>query len=156
MMLADMLRAVADDPAFVPSLVGLADEIQLGDADRVRLEEYAVRKRWGLRGLADALGDASSETDLYRCLASAWLEHRFEWQRCNMVLNYQSVRHGEADQLTLVIAAACTSVLSRIEELLDAGDRDRWSAFAVDLIAGASADLSSRWGDETISLSPIS
>lgn len=156
MMLADSLRDVAESPDFVTSLVALADDIVLTPAGRTRLEQYAIRKRLGLLGLADALNDADDEGDLYRCLASAWLEHRFEWQRCNMVLNYQAVRHGEADQATLVIAAACANVLSRLEALLDSDDRDRWSAFAVDLIAGASADLASRWGDDAISLSPLS
>jgi hypothetical protein len=156
MTLAASLRSLADAPDFESSLIALADDITLPDEGRDELVRFAARKKWGLLGLADAISDAESEEDLYRCLASAWLELRFAWQRANMVLNYQSVRHGEADQTMLVIASAGANVLGRVEELLNADDRDRWSAFAVELIAGASADLSSRWGDESISLSPLS
>jgi hypothetical protein len=156
MTLAASLRALAEAPDFESSLIALADDITLTDEGRERLTRFAARKRWALLGLADAISDAASEEDLYRCLASAWLELRFAWQRANMVLNYQSVRHGDSDQTMLVIAAAVANVLGRVEELLNADDRERWSSFAVDLIAGASADLSSRWGDESISLSPIS
>ena len=156
MMLSHSLRALADDPQFVSSLVGLAEGMGLSPDEHAGLAEYAKRKQWALIGLAEALDDAASEEDLYRCLASAWLEHRFEWQRYNMVLNYQAVRNGAANTLMLVTAAVCSNLLDRIEGLLDADDRDRWASFAVELIAGANADLSSRWGDEAISLSPLS
>ncbi len=156
MTLALSLAAIADDPNLVPELVGLAETLQLNAADTATLRAYAERKQWALTGLASALGDAGSEDELYRCLASAWLEQRFEWQRCNMVVNYQAVRTGEPHPLTMALAAACSNIMQRVEELLHADDRDRWSTFAVELITGASADLTSRWGDETISLSPLS
>jgi len=156
MTLALSLSAIADDPSLVPALVNLAESLNLNAEDTARLRAYAERKQWALTGLASALGDASSEDELYRCLASAWLEQRFEWQRCNMVVNYQAVRTGEPHPLTMALAGACSHVMQRLEELLNADDRDRWSTFAVELITGASSDLASRWGDETISLSPIS
>ncbi len=156
MTLAISLAAIADDTNLVPELVSLAETLQLNAADTAALHAYAERKQWALKGLARALSDATSEDELYRCLAGAWLEQRFEWQRCNMVVNYQAVRTGEPHPLTMAIAAACTNVMQRVEELLHAEDRERWSTFAVELISGASADLASRWGDETISLSPIS
>jgi len=156
MTLAEQLATIASDEQFVLELVGLATTLQLDDTDTAFLRAYAVRKQLALTGLARALGDAGSEDELYRCLAGAWLEQRFEWQRCNMVVNYQAVRTGEPHALTMAIAAACSNVMQRVEALLNAEDRERWSAFAVELITGASDDLTSRWGDETISLSPLS
>lgn len=156
MTLASSLAAIADDPNLVPELVSLAQTLELNADDTATLQAYAERKQWALTGLARALGDAGSEEELYRCLASAWLEQRFEWQRCNMVVNYQAVRTGEPHALTMALAAACSNIMQRVEELLHADDRDRWSTFAVELITGASSDLASRWGDETISLSPLS
>jgi hypothetical protein len=156
MILAASLAFIAEDPSFEAELVTLAESLNLAPADNVRLQAYAERKRAALLGLSRALGDSADEEELYRCLASAWLEQRFEWQRCNMVVNYQAVRTGEPDALTMAIASACTNVMERIERLLNADDRDRWSTFAVELITGTSADLASRWGDETISLSPLS
>ncbi len=155
-MLATALTAIADDPSLITDLVGLADTLELNPADTDALRAYVERKRWALAGLAKALSDASSEDELYRCLASAWLEQRFEWQRFNMVVNYQAVKTGHSHALTMAMAAACTNVMERLETLLNADDRDRWSTFAVELITGASSDLAERWGDETISLSPLS
>lgn len=156
MTLAISLAAIADDPNLVPELVSLAETLELNAADTASLQAYAERKQWALAGLARALGDASSEEELYRCLAGAWLEQRFEWQRCNMVVNYQAVRTGQPDHLTMARAAASSNIMQRVEALLHEEDRDRWSSFAVELITGASDDLASRWGDETIALSPLS
>ena len=154
-LLSRRLRAIVDAPDFLPGLVGLADQAELDGDQRTVVARYAARKRDALVDLIDALGAEPDEAELYRALAAAWLELRFEWQRYNMVVNYQVVRTGSFDQVPFVCAAMCSGVLGQVEELLDGDDRERLAGFAVELIHGAQHDLAERFGDGVISLSPM-
>lgn len=153
--LARQLRAIIDAPDFTAALVALAEQAELDPAQHAEIATYVARKHRGLVELLDALGAEPDEAELYRTLAAAWLEFRFEWQRCNMVVNYQVVRTGEFDKVPFVCAAITSGILAQVEELLAVEDRERLAGFAVELIHGAQQDLEERFGDGIISLSPM-
>lgn len=153
--LAQRLRAIIDAPDFTSALLALAEQAELDAAQLATIRTYVARKHRGLGEMLHALGAEPDEAELYRTLAAAWLEFRFEWQRYNMVVNYQVVRTGEFDKVPFVCAAITSGILAQVEELLEMDDRARLAGFAVELIHGAQQDLEERFGDGVISLSPM-
>ena len=74
------------------------------------------------------------EQELYRSLAIVWLELRFEWQRHNLVANFDTSRTGSTEIAVLVRASAATYLLQRIEVLLEREQLECLAATATEII----------------------
>ncbi len=122
-------------PIRVGELVGqVATAIAL-DAEGVRqLQEEAASVGDSLRTLAATLADPEDEAELYPSLAAAWLELRFEWQRHNLIANYQTVRDGVSPPLVMAKASLVSGILAEIEELLEEEHRHQLMSSAVTLL----------------------
>jgi hypothetical protein len=147
-MLAARLRALLDAPRYVPELLALGDGSVSSDEERAAVARYVEQKRNDLHDVADALdADADRET-LLRTLATAWLEHRFEWHRHNIVIGYRHARHAAADGPAQARASICSTVIAQLESLLPPAERDRLIENAALLIDAAHDDLARRFGDD--------
>ena len=129
------LRKVLLSTTFIDRIVGVADGMDISPALRKRLVAYAQRRRAGLLAVEAMISPVDS-IDFYRALALFWLELRFEWQRNDLVANYNAFRSVYGDAAAPLFAAAASRVLEVIEEHLEDADRDRMADFAAELVAG--------------------
>jgi len=129
------LRKILLSTTFVDQIVGVADGMAVSADLRKRLVAYAQRRRAGLLAVEAMISPVDS-VDYYRALALFWLELRFEWQRNDLVTNYNAFRSSHSDAAAPLFAAASSRVLEVIEEHLDDEDRDRMADFAAELVAG--------------------
>lgn len=88
------------------------------------LVAYLSSQISGLRQLTETLSHPEDEAELYRSLAFAWLELRFEWTRYNQVMQYQTVLHGEADEKVFLRGGVVSGLLAELEALLRPGDAE--------------------------------
>jgi len=79
---------------------------------------------------------------LYRSLAIVWLELRFEWQRHNLVADFDTSRTGGTELAVLVRASAASYLLQRIEVLLEREQLERLVATAMAIIDNLREDVS--------------
>jgi len=129
------LRKILLSASFVERVVSVADGMAISADMRKRLVAYAQRRRAGLLAVEGMIGPIDS-VDFYRALALLWLELRFEWQRNDLVANYNAVRSSHDDVTAPLFAAASSRVLEIIEEHLEDTDRERMADFAAELAAG--------------------
>jgi hypothetical protein len=129
------LRKILLSTTFVERVVSVADGMAVSADLRKRLVTYAQRRRAGLLAVEGMIGPIDS-VDFYRALALLWLELRFEWQRNDLVANYNAFRSTHSDPAAPLFAAASSRVLEIIEEHLDDADRERMADFAAELAAG--------------------
>ncbi len=146
MTLAFRLRAMIEAPGYVPELIALGDVTRASPDDVAAVARYAAQKRDDLRDVADALDEDAGGTTLLRTLATAWLEHRFEWHRHNIVIGYRSVRGAAADTAAEARASICSAVIGQLESLLPPTEAGRLIENAALLIDAAHDDLARRFG----------
>jgi hypothetical protein len=84
----------------------------------------------------------ADEPELYRSLAIVWLELRFEWQRHNLVANFDTSRTGSTELAVLVRASASAYLLQRLEVLLEREQLERLVSTAMEVIDTLRSDVS--------------
>lgn len=134
-MFAEQLLLIAQDSVTDIAAVGFASDVGLESDDTRLLRDYTGARVSAMRDLASAMGDADDEIELYRTLAAFWLELRFEWQRNNEVMNYQTVLRGAADPRVIAEGSVGSFLLSRIETLLDPSHLEMLGRYAQELLA---------------------
>ncbi len=139
--LAAQLHTVADSREIANALRELSGAVNLREADRAGIEDDALRLCAELQSFASAMCGLDDEQELYRSLAIVWLELRFEWQRHNLVANYDTMRTGSTEIAVLVRASATRYLLQRIEVLLQREQLDRLVETATDIIDRLRTDV---------------
>lgn len=118
-------------------------EVTLGDAESVDVISTSLGLCAQIGSLADAMSDPADEGELYRSLAALWLELRFQWQRHNLVANYDTMLKGSCAPIVLVRASAASYMLDRIESLLATEHRERLGDSAVEMLDRLREDVES-------------
>jgi hypothetical protein len=132
--LAAQLLLVADQAGVSLSGHSFIDAVPLPADQREQVVAESRELCAQIESLARAMPEAEDEPELYRSLAGLWLELRFQWQRHNLVANYDMVQRGACAPLVLVRASAASLMLQRIEQLLAPPHRDRLNHAAVELL----------------------
>jgi hypothetical protein len=140
---AARLAELVSGPEFEETILSQGAAAAVSRGDMSRLAAYASRRRGAILNICHALGAEGDEDDFYRTLAAFWLELRFEWQRYNLISNYETVRHGSSAPLPLALASASSALMARVESLLDEAALARLAEFAAQLIEGTHGLLSS-------------
>ncbi|WP_373064357.1 hypothetical protein [Gemmatimonas sp.] len=139
--LASQLLLVADSSVVHIACESIADEVALVAIQREAVLTESAALCVQIQELALAMKDPEDEAELYRSLAALWLEMRFQWQRHNLVANYDTMLKGTCEPLVLARASAASYILGRIEGLLSQDHRDRLSDTAVELLEVMRADV---------------
>jgi hypothetical protein len=132
--LAAQLLRIADLDIITADTRAITDSVELDGLQREQVIVYATRLCADLHSLAQAMEEPEDEAELYRAVAAIWLELRFEWQRHNLVANYQTIRTGECPAALLARASAASYLLQRIEMLLARDHLNRLGDSAVDML----------------------
>jgi len=138
-MFAQQLLVIAEDGVTDAAASQVALDVGLDPQDTALLRTYSVARVAAIRDLANAMSKPDDEIELYRTLAAFWLELRFEWQRNNEVMNYQTVLRGTAEPRVIAEGSVGSFMLSRIETLLDPAHLDMLARYAVELLANERA-----------------
>jgi len=138
-MFAQQLLVIAEDGVTDAAASQVALDVGLDPQDTALLRTYSVARVAAIRDLATAMPEPDDEIELYRTLAAFWLELRFEWQRNNEVMNYQTVLRGSAEPRVIAEGSVGSFVLSRIETLLDPSHLDMLARYALELLANERA-----------------
>jgi hypothetical protein len=133
-MFVEKLRVVADDAVILPAFDGLLRDVGLDAATEKIVRDYAHGRLTSIRSLADAMPETDDEVELYRTAAAYWLELRFEWQRNNETMNYQTVVKGQPDPRVMAEGAIGSYMLSRLEECLDPSHLEMLARYALSLL----------------------
>jgi hypothetical protein len=133
-MFVDRLLVIADDSVIQPAIDALLRDVDLDAATEAIVREYATGRLTAIRALADAMPEAEDEIELYRTVAAYWLELRFEWQRNNETMNYQTVLKGHPDPRVTAEGAIGSYMLSRLEECLDPSHLELLARYALTLL----------------------
>jgi len=139
--LAAQLLIVADTSVVRFASQSIADEVALVATQRDAVLNESATLCAQISDLAGAMSDPEDEAELYRSLAALWLEMRFQWQRHNLVANYDTMLKGSCEPMVLARASAASYMLGRIEGLLSQDHRDRLGDTAVDLLELVRADV---------------
>jgi hypothetical protein len=139
--LASQLIRIADAAVIATDTRVIAESLELPADVRAQVVDDAMRLCSDITSLAEAMGEDEDEPELYRSLAALWLELRFEWQRHNLVANYDTMRTGTCAPLVMVRASVASYVLDRIEALLAQEHRDRLGDSAVDMLDALRTDV---------------
>lgn len=132
--LASQLLRIADASVIATDTRTIAESLDLATEVRDQVVTDALRLCADITSLAEAMGEAEDEPELYRSLAALWLELRFEWQRHNLVANYGTMRTGDCPPLVMVRASVASYVLNRIEALLAREHLERLGDSAVEML----------------------
>jgi len=138
-MFAQQLLVIAEDGVTDAAASQVALDVGLDPQDTALLRTYSVARVAAIRDLANAMSEPDDEIELYRTLAAFWLELRFEWQRNNEVMNYQTVLRGTAEPRVIAEGSVGSFMLSRIETLLDPAHLDMLARYALELLASERA-----------------
>lgn len=144
--LAEQLLRVADREIVTIASRSIIEEVHLATDQRELVLAESQELCAQIESLALALPLPEDEPELYRSLAALWLELRFQWQRHNLVANYDTVLKGECSPLVLVRASAASYMLSRIEELLAEEHRERLGDAAVEVLDRLREDVAAARG----------
>ena len=134
-MFVERLLGVADDTVIQPAVDSLLREVALDPATEATVRDYALGRVTAVRELAQAMPEADDEVELYRTVAAYWLELRFEWQRNNEIMNYQTVMRGHADPRVVAEGAIGSFMLARVEECLDVSHQELLTRYALSLLS---------------------
>ena len=123
--------------ARVDELLGVVNEaLPMSEEQTNELRIYARRKVRTVRALATALVSPEDVEELYRFLASLWLELHLEWERHNAVANFGLVATGEVDSAILTAAGTISGMIGWLEELLSPSDIELLKEKALGLVDG--------------------
>jgi len=89
--LASRLMLIANADDLEHTVKEAAAAIGLSTLDGRALALLSIERTTGIRELAQAVCQSGDEEDLYRAIASFWLQLRCEWQRNNDVMSYGEV-----------------------------------------------------------------
>jgi hypothetical protein len=132
--LASQLAQIANPDIITSDVRSITQSIELSADASDQVVADSLRLCADINSLASAMNEAEDEGELYRSLAALWLELRFEWQRHNLVANYETIRTGDCPPVVMVRASAASYVLQRIETLLAREHLDKLGDSAVDLL----------------------
>lgn len=132
--LAARLAHIADEAIIAADIREITQTVEISAPAANDVVQDGLRLCADINALAQAMYEGEDEPELYRSLAALWLELRFEWQRHNLVANYETIRSGTCPPLVLVRASASSYILQRIETLLAREHLDRLGDSAVDLL----------------------
>jgi len=132
--LAEQLSLVADSTVVRIAATSIADEVSLGEAERDDVVNTSLSLCTQIASLASAMSDPEDETELYRSLAALWLELRFQWQRHNLVANYDTMLKGGCAPIVLARASSASYMLNRIESLMIEEHRFKLGDSAVEML----------------------
>jgi len=138
-MFAQQLLVIAEDGVADSAATQFALDVGLDARGTAMLRSYATARVAAIHDLAAAMPEAEDEIELYRTLAAYWLELRFEWQRNNEVMNYQTVLRGSAEPRVIAEGSVGSFMLSRIETLLDPAHLELLAQYALELLANERA-----------------
>jgi hypothetical protein len=131
--LASRLLALANADDLELTVQEAATAVGLSTLDGERLVALSIERTTGIRELAQAVGQSGDEEDLYRTIASFWMQLRFEWQRNNDVMSY-----GEVIDLPCPAIGAeawlGSHLLDRLETLLLPAHLEALSHYAFELL----------------------
>jgi hypothetical protein len=133
-MFAGQLLIITEDGVTHVAAGQCALDVGLDAHDTAMLRDYAAARMAAIRDLATAMSEPDDEIELYRTLAAFWLELRFEWQRNNEIMNYQTVLRGAAEPRVVAEGAVGSFVLARIETLLDPSHLELLTRYALELL----------------------
>jgi hypothetical protein len=119
--LRDRLLSAIDE-GLLAAIQPMIEGAELPREIEPNLRTYLESKIAAVRELAGALGEPEDEAELYRSVAFLWLELKFEWVRFNQVMQYQTVRDGQASPLVFAKGSACADVLAKAEAVLSPRD----------------------------------
>lgn len=122
-------------------LLTTCDLASLGEAEAAIVRADARAKLQGLRELATVLDAADDEDQLYRTVASFWLEQRCEWYRYNTLMNYVLATGGDDAPQMAVQAAVSSAMMAWLEEVVPAGAFEPIGAAAQELLEQLRADV---------------
>jgi hypothetical protein len=134
-MFVDRLLNVVDPVAIEPAVEDLLRDLTLDPAATAAVRDYARSRVAAIHDLAQAMPEADDEIELYRTVAACWLELRFEWQRNNEIMNYQTVNRGHPDPRVVAEAAIGSFMLSRLERCLEASHLELLAHYAQALLS---------------------
>jgi hypothetical protein len=144
--LARQLLLVADQACVTVSSRAIVEAVPLSP-DQPELVLAESRELCAqIASLPRTLPTPEDKPESYRSLAALWLELRFQWQRHNLVANYDTVVKGERSPLVPVRASAASFMLQRIERLLPEAHRDRLRDAAVEVLDRLRDEVSSSPG----------
>lgn len=132
--LAEQLLVVASPDTVAESVRSITDEVALPPAEAEEVQRNAHALALQIQDLAEAMSAPEDETELYRSLAALWLELRFQWQRHNLVANYDTMLKGGCAPIVLARASAASYLLYRIESLLAEEHREKLGDSAVEML----------------------
>jgi len=125
---------MAGDPGVIDEMVSVAvASLNLSEAEIEDLRLYAQERSAAIQTLAQALGHAEDEPELYPTIAALWLELRFDWQRHNEVMNYAATRIMPLPRVA-AHGAVGSAILARLEDLLLPEHRDELAGHAIRLL----------------------
>jgi hypothetical protein len=133
--LATRLMLVADAAELEQKVRDACAAIGLSQLDGRNLLETCIERSKAIQELARAVSESGDEEDLYRAIASLWLQLRFEWQRNNDVLSYGEVI-GIASPTLGAEGWLGSHLLHRLETLLLPEHVEALSLHALELLAG--------------------
>lgn len=108
------------------------------------LKDYFAQQVEAFTLLVETLRDPEHEPELYRSLSFFWLEKRFEWNRYNQIMQYQTVLRGDADPEVFLRGGMASAFLQVIETFLRPTDVDKLldvAAEPLELISPNTAEL---------------
>jgi len=135
------LAQIADEGIIASDVRAITHSIELPAHSAEQVVADSLRLCEDINALAYAMNEGEDEPELYRSLAALWLELRFEWQRHNLVANYETIRSGTCPPMVMVRASATSYMLERIESLLERPHLDRLGDSAVDLLETLREDV---------------
>jgi hypothetical protein len=134
-MFVDRLLEVVDAKVIEPAIEGLLHDLTVDPATAAIVRDYARSRVAAMHDLAQAMPEADDEIELYRTVAAGWLELRFEWQRNNEIMNYQTVLRGHPDARVVAEGAIGSYMLSRLESCLEARHLELLAHYAQALLS---------------------
>ncbi len=139
--LATRLMQIADAADLEQRVRDASAAIGLSQVDGKNLLEICFERTAAIQELAGAVSESGDEEDLYRAIASLWLQLRFEWQRNNDVLSYGEVI-GMCSPALGAEGWLGSHLLDRLESLLLPDHVESLSLHALDLLSGVANNRS--------------
>jgi hypothetical protein len=131
--LASRLLVLANAADLKQTVQEAATAAGLSTLDGENLVALSIEQTTGIRQLAEALCQADDEGDLYRAIASFWLQLRVEWQRNNDVMSYGEVI-GMSSPAIGAEAWLGSHLLDRLESLLLPAHIEALSLYTFELL----------------------
>lgn len=137
--LATGLMMVADADDLARQAREAAANAGLSQFDGANLVQLALERSAAILDLARSLSQSGDEEELYRAIASFWLQLRFEWQRHNDVMGYGDV-NGIHSSVLAAEGWVGSYLLDRLERLLRPEHIEGLSNYSLDMLSALAND----------------